>query len=134
VDTIPWSNIVERVASGPENTPDIMTLINTPKSTDPGAAFLWQFYHSMNVGKQYNWGRYSNPEFDAKLDEAMATLDQEKRYEMYCELQEMLLEDASHVYLVYPPFFPAINNDVGGHWQDPIGVNWGPWYDMYWKK
>jgi peptide/nickel transport system substrate-binding protein len=134
VETIPWANIVERVAAGADKTPDIMTLINAPKSTDPGAAFLLQFYHSSNAGKTYNWGRYINPEFDKLLDEAMATPDQTKRYEMYCKAQDMVLADATHVYLAYPPFFLALNTDVGGFWMDPIGVQYFPWYDMYWTK
>jgi peptide/nickel transport system substrate-binding protein len=134
VDTIPWANIVERVAAGAERAPDIMTLINTPVSTDPGKAFLWQFYHSSNQGRAYNWGRYSNPTFDKLLDEAMDTVNQKRRLEAYCKLQTMVLDDATHVYLAYPPFFVALNRDVDGFWMPTIGVNWWPWYDMYWTK
>ncbi|MGQ0572447.1 MAG: ABC transporter substrate-binding protein [Armatimonadota bacterium] len=134
VDTIPWANIVERVAASAERAPDIMTLINTPKSTDPGAAFLWQFYHSTNQGVPYNWGRYGNPAFDRLLDEAMGMTNEKRRFETYCRLERMVLEDATHLYLAYPPFFVALNRDVDGFWMDPIGVNWWPWYDMYWKK
>ncbi|MGQ0572451.1 MAG: ABC transporter substrate-binding protein [Armatimonadota bacterium] len=134
VDTMPWANIVERVGAGAERAPDIMTLINTPASTDPGKAFLWQFYHSSNQGVPYNWGRYNNPAFDKLLDDAMGMASAKSRFEAYCKLQAMVLEDATHLYLAYPPFFVALNRDVDGFWMDPIGVNWWPWYDMYWKK
>lgn len=41
----------------------------------------------------YNWGKYSNPEFDAKLDEAIATMDGEAREKLLQEATVMALED-----------------------------------------
>jgi peptide/nickel transport system substrate-binding protein len=134
VDTAPFATLIDRVAAGPDKAPDIMTLINTPKNTDPGAAFLLQFYYSKNQGKAYNWGYYNNPTFDKALDEAMTIASQKRRFDAYCGLEKTVLDDVTHVYLAYPPFFVALNRDVDGFWMDPVGVNWWPWYDMYWKR
>jgi peptide/nickel transport system substrate-binding protein len=48
-----------------------------------------------------NWGHtdsalsiYSNPEFDALLDEARGTVDPETRQELYWQAQEIAYEDA----------------------------------------
>lgn len=134
VDTIPWANIVERVASGAENAPDVMTLINSPTVVDPGIGLLESLFHSVNAGGPYNWGRYSNPEFDKLLDEAQRTLDDEKRLEMYRQAQRMLIDDAAGVFLCHPDRWVLLNRDVEGYWFDPIGMEWQPWYDMYWTK
>lgn len=134
VDTIPWASIVELVASGPENAPDIMTLINSPKGTDPGVAYLVQFYHSINAGGPYNWSYYSNPEVDALLDEAIQTVDQEARYDLYRQAQRLILDDAVSVNLAYPNRWTAMNPKLGGFWFSPIGQPGIPWYEMYWEE
>lgn len=134
VDTIPWAQIVETVASGAENAPDIMTLINSPKGTDPGVAYLVQFYHSVNAGGQYNWSRYINPEVDSLLDAAIQEVDEETRYDMYRQAQRLILDDAVTVYLAYPNRWVAMNSELGGFWFSPIGQPGIPWYDMYWEE
>ena len=134
VDTIPWANIVERVASGPENAPDIMTLINSPKSAEAGPGLLEQFWHSANAGRPYNWGYYINPEIDELLAEAERTVDDEERLEIYRQLQRMGLEDVAGIFICYPDRWVLVSRDLGGYWFDPIGMEWQPWYDMYWKK
>jgi peptide/nickel transport system substrate-binding protein len=134
VDTIPWASIVELVASGAENAPDVMTLINSPKGTDPGVAFLVQFYHSVNSGRNYNWSRYNNPEVDALLDQAIRTVDQEARYELYRQAQRLIVADAPSVFLAYPNRWVAMNRNLSGFWFSPISQPGIPWYEMYWEE
>ena len=48
-----------------------------------------------------NTSYYSNPKFDALLDEAIKLPDEAKRTELYKEAQKMVWSDAPWAYLVY---------------------------------
>lgn len=65
----------------------------------PGAYnYLQPLYYT---GASSNHGFYSNPAFDAKLDEAVQQSDHEARNKMLNEAQEMLLEDMPSIPLWY---------------------------------
>jgi oligopeptide transport system substrate-binding protein len=53
--------------------------------------FLDVLFHSES---QNNHGNYSNPEVDAKLEQARVMQDQEARFELYNEIEQMILDDA----------------------------------------
>jgi peptide/nickel transport system substrate-binding protein len=57
-------------------------------------------FHSREIGPgKNNFGAYRNPEVDALLDEANATLDIEKKRTIYRQLHRLLAEDAPYTYL-----------------------------------
>jgi peptide/nickel transport system substrate-binding protein len=56
---------------------------------------MWNQY--LRTGSSQNWSRYSNPEFDALLDELVIELDSTKRHELVSRGLDMLDEN--------PPFF-----------------------------
>ena len=58
---------------------------------------------ALRCGGEWNESHYCNEEFDALLDEADATLDIEKRREVYCRIQTLMQQDSG--YLV--PFWAA---------------------------
>jgi peptide/nickel transport system substrate-binding protein len=134
MEEIPFASIMERTASGAENTADIMTLIQSPTNADPGVGLLESIFHSVNAGGPWNWGHYKNPEFDTLIDAAQKTVDEEERLDMYREAQKLLIEDAAALFLCHPDRWVVMNKDVGGFWFDPIGTEWQPWYDMYWLE
>ena len=51
--------------------------------------------------KFMNTSYYSNPKFDALLDEAISTTDEAKRTALYQQAQKMVWDDAPWAYLVY---------------------------------
>jgi len=57
-------------------------------------------YHSSNAGtwEQMEWLR--DPEIDALIDDALATVDTEERFGKYHTLQEMLVEMVPSVFLI----------------------------------
>ena len=67
---------------------------------DPTDYLLWTYYYSEaaepDVG--YNISRWMNEDFDALLDEAY-TLDEEYRKELFCEMAEILIEEAPQILL-----------------------------------
>ena len=58
---------------------------------------------ALRCGGDWNESHYCNEEFDALLDEAGATMDRDKRREVYCRIQTLMQEDSG--YLV--PFWAA---------------------------
>ncbi len=58
------------------------------------------------------WMRYCNPEVDALLNAQASELDTEKRKEILFEIQEILHEDAYHIYLFLGNSNYAVNADL----------------------
>jgi peptide/nickel transport system substrate-binding protein len=57
---------------------------------------------------------WSSEELDALYDEALATVDQEDRKELYDQIQRIILEEVPNLYLVQPMKFQAVNNRLQG--------------------
>jgi peptide/nickel transport system substrate-binding protein len=57
---------------------------------------------------------YNNEEFNKLYDQALAETDQAARVPMYQRLQEIIAEDAAHLYLVQPYKFQVVNNRLTG--------------------
>ncbi len=68
-----------------------------PDYADPSTYLgLWQ---SSQIGSQ-NYSGYSNPEYDALYEQAVAETDVDKRFEEFAELEKMIVDDAVAI-----PFF-----------------------------
>jgi ABC-type transport system substrate-binding protein len=52
--------------------------------------YLSQVWHSKST---YNRARYSNPEFDKLIDQAQVTADNDARYKLYAQAEQVLLDD-----------------------------------------
>ena len=55
---------------------------------------LYALFDSANIGSNFNWSCYSNPEVDRLLAEGRSTLDPAKRQAIYVQLDHMLLDQA----------------------------------------
>jgi peptide/nickel transport system substrate-binding protein len=134
LQVMPFTNIAALSASGAANTPDIMTLINTPKGIDPGIGMLQTFFHSKNDGAPYNWGHYRNPAVDKLLDDAQRTLNESQRLDMYRQAQRIVVDEVPALFLAFPNRWAAMSKQIGGYWLSPVTLDRDPYYDMYWVK
>ena len=96
------------------------------RANDPDT--LSALFDSRNIGSNFNWSCFSDPEIDRMLAEGRSTLDPAKRQALYLQLDRMLLERAVAIpmmdelavwvrrpnveavkynYLVYPAFTDA---------------------------
>lgn len=132
LNEIPFANIIQLV-SKLETTPDVMTLINSPVTGDPGIGLLESLFHSVNAGSAYNWGWYKNPKYDELLDKAFRTVDARARTELYRQAQRLLIEDAAAVFLSFPDRWWIVNRKLKGYVFDPIGLEWEDWYRLYFE-
>ena len=94
----PWLKMIDQAAL-PESTPAIASIIVAPHYAEVGS-MLETRYHSSNTGtwEQMEWLR--DPEIDALIDDALATIDKEERFAKYYTLQEKLVEMAPSVFLI----------------------------------
>ena len=67
---------------------------------------------TLRCGGDWNESHYCNPEFDALLDEADATLDVDRRREVYCRLQALMQEDSGYLVPFWAATFGASRSEV----------------------
>jgi peptide/nickel transport system substrate-binding protein len=81
---------------------------------DPDQSQVW---HSRNTGPGgFNGMHYSNPDLDKVLDDAVGTLDQSKRKQLYFKMQQILADDVPAPILVFPNGILSLNKRVQ-NWQ-----------------
>jgi peptide/nickel transport system substrate-binding protein len=88
-------------------------------------AFMWawlgnldpfDFYHAQHHSDGgFNAQGYSNDEVDSLLDQAAAEIDQDARKALYDQAAEMIVDDASYIYLYNPDVVQAWAEGVGGY-------------------
>jgi len=132
LNEVPFPNIIQLV-SKVETTPDVMTLINSPITGDPGVGLLESLFHSVNAGAAYNWGWYKNPKYDELLDKAFRTVDERTRMELYQQAQQLVVDDAAGVFLTFPDRWWIVNRRLRGYYFTPIGLEWEDWYHLYFE-
>ena len=71
---------------GANNDPDIFEFVFSSKKIPPNGA---------------NRGRYRNPQLDALLDQARSEMDQQKRKQIFWEVQKIVANDLPYLNLWY---------------------------------
>ena len=124
----PWLSICENMAK-PETTPNGAIIFVSPHYAEAGS-MLESRYHSRSCGtwEQGEW--LQNPEIDAMIEDAIATIDQKERFQKYYVIQEKIeelcptiwiLEQASkHAYRSDYVVFPAAEAVKQGKPNNPV--------------
>ena len=72
-----------------------------------------QWFTTAQIGPGgYNWMSWSNHQFDALNEQAAAELDDDKRTELYIEMQQIWDENANAVWLAWPSIIWAADKSV----------------------
>jgi len=80
--------------------------------SDPDEVFM-DFLHSSRT-PGLNRAAYQNPEFDAIVEKARQTADEETRYELYRQAAAIMMEDAPWVVLYHPYSVSAVKPELKG--------------------
>jgi peptide/nickel transport system substrate-binding protein len=75
-----------------------MHIVRFSMQPDPSWAVAW--FVTSQIG-QWNWERFSNPEFDRLVIEAVGELDAQKRDAMYRHMQDLMEESGSYIFLTH---------------------------------
>ncbi len=73
------------------------------------------WYISPSRSPAYNYSGISNPELDKMLSDALQTVDQAKRKEIYAKVQEIVAEDETYLFLFWLTNHTVLNNRVKGY-------------------
>ena len=97
IETIPPANFFTRASTGANGQPEFSFVLlgwgaTTGETASPLRSLMGTFDRSKGSGAA-NRGRYSNPALDAKLTEALATVDDAKRAVLLAEASEIAFND-----------------------------------------
>lgn len=106
VETMPRSVYFGRASKGgPNNTPEFsFILVGWGAGSGEASSPLKSLIHTHDKDKGFgssNRGRYSNPEVDAMIEDALSTVDDEKRQDLLAKATEMAINDAAIIPLHY---------------------------------
>ncbi|MGK9286794.1 ABC transporter substrate-binding protein [Sinorhizobium meliloti] len=88
---------------------------------------------SIKPGVPYvNVTRFSNPEVDRLLEDAMVELDREKRASLYHRFQAIIADEMPSLHIHDMQFATVSNTAVNEHNTSGLGP-YGPWYDLWIK-
>jgi peptide/nickel transport system substrate-binding protein len=113
------------------NTRDFdMVLGGIAADVDPD---LSQIYKSTVIGKGLNRMGYRNPELDKLLDKAVQVVDQNKRKQIYAQVQQTLMRDLPTGMLVWPLSHYGVSKRVQGFGLGPFNrYESRPWLKDVW--
>ena len=108
-----WPDMVARAAD-PATAPGAMAVYSGTDYLDPDN-FLYASYHSSQAGTWSAASQYNNPDVDALLDEGRSTVDQERRIEIYNEIQQKLVADSVEIWVYVEIPLVAIAPGLAGN-------------------
>lgn len=116
IEGMEWGTWVDKVI----NQKDFESTITGWHSFIDPDQYLYPQFHT---GEFWNWYSYSNPEVDKLLEEGRTTLDQERRKEIYLQLQRMLAEEAVYIFYTNDNVLKAHFDYVKGYQAPPSATN-----------
>lgn len=89
------------------------------------------YYLQHHTDEVFNFTGYSNPEFDALVEQGRATSDFDERYAIYEQANQILVDEAPYVYMYAPLGLRAHTPNVKGFVtrSDLMNVLWTVWLD-----
>lgn len=98
IETLDFDTFFTRIASDPT---EIFRAIYYAMNNDPN-----DFLRNFHTGAKYNYGGFSNPEFDQLIELAAEGNDPAKRQELYMQAERILCETETAVIPIYHATFP----------------------------
>lgn len=92
-------------------------------NSDPDT-FLGDLLSCKAVASGGNTARWCHPEFDKLVTEAVTTVDQKKRIELYLKAQKVFKREVPWVTLFHAKVFRALKNNIKNYKIDPFGYDY----------
>jgi len=107
------------LASTPEGKHDAICIAYGWSDPD----ILYYFFHSSNLDRT-NRVHYASPQVDHLLEKARTVVDNDARFAVYRELQEIIIKDAPWIPLYTPEALTGVRAEVEGFKLGPLGDYW----------
>jgi len=122
-----WAGLL----SNPETAEHAYGVVWWPSFATP-YDFLFSLFATGAQGTAgYNWGYYSNPEFDALIDQASATVDATGRNRLWAEAQRIVVEDAASVFVYEKNYRLPMRDHVQNFVFNGIYIETFSFYDLH---
>ncbi len=118
IEVLEWGAYLENPAAGEHD----MFILGWSTPTLDADYAVYALFHSNNIGDPGNRSYYSSEEADELLDRGRQEPDPDARLEIYSELQEILIDEAPMLYLVYNENLVGINDNVKNFWVTPASM------------
>ena len=114
ISIVEWSTWLDEVYSGRNYQATVIGFDGTLAPSD------WLAKYRSDASN--NIANFKNDEYDQKIDEALATVDDSEKVTLYKELQMILAQNAASVYIEDPADFVAVNKRIGGYQFYPVAA------------
>ncbi len=118
IEVLEWGAYLENTAAGEHD----MFILGWSTPTLDADYAVYALFHSNNIGDPGNRSYYSNEAVDELLDRGRQEPDPDERLEIYSGLQEILIEEAPALYLVYNEDLVGVNDSVKNFWVTPASM------------
>ena len=119
IEQFEWGAYLDTLANGEQD----MYILGWTTVTGDADYGLYALFHSDSIGASGNRAFYSNTELDALLDEGRSETDEDIRYDVYTEAQEILIEEVPMAYIFHNNFMVGVNSaNISGVDIDPSGA------------
>ena len=115
VQMMEWGEMLRRSGAGEHD----ITFLNWVGDADPDNFFTPNLTCAA-IDAGGNKSRWCNKAFDALLDKARVSNDQQQRSKLYGQAQRMIQDEAPLIPTVYPQYFTAVNESVHGFVSSPF--------------
>lgn len=102
----------------------LISNITTANTGDPEIFLTWYWKTNVDGNNPQNGSGYSNPEYDAKLEQLNSEFDAEKRKQLIIDLQQILLNDGASIFFGYPQTNIISSKRVDGVKMYPSDYYW----------
>jgi peptide/nickel transport system substrate-binding protein len=127
VETSPWSVLVNRLAD-PQKRADVIPVWKSTFYVDPNN------WVGEGFGTRYHGQRslsfYSNPKFDALLDQALEATSQAERLPLYEQMSQIVSDDAAGIFVYNSRWYGPYSKHVSGIRFSPVSGG----QDMRWAS
>ena len=121
-----WNAFLKRIGAAPDGTRDYDAfLVGFQWGVDPSQRDMWHSEGGFNLNK------YNNPEMNKVLDDALATLDQSKRKDLYFRMQQIVSEDVPSMILYFPQSVVGVSKRLNGYTPAPGNIPWNNLQDWW---
>lgn len=98
-----------------------MVIVGFSWGVDPDQSTMWA---TDSYGGGFNLNKYSNPEVDKIVTQALSELDQEKRKQLYIQMQNIVADEAPSVILYFTQTPAGVNKRVHNLFPNAVSIRW----------
>lgn len=108
VEILEWGAYLDEVDNGNQE----MYILGWSNGTSTPDTGIYPLFHSSNVGNAGNMSFLEDDDLDKLIEEGRREMDEDKRDEIYAEIQEDLVDIAPMIYVLHQEYLLGVRDEV----------------------